>query len=65
MGYTQEDLAARTGFHRTYIGDVERGLKNITVNNCSIIATALCITLSDLMHKAEACLSYYPDSDDL
>lgn len=56
MGYTQEELAEKSGFHRTYIGDVERGAKNITINNCAIIATALCLPLSDLISKAENCL---------
>ena len=64
MGYTQEELAEKSGFHRTYIGDVEKGVKNITINNCSIIAKALCIPLSDLIRKAEACL-LTSDSDEL
>jgi transcriptional regulator with XRE-family HTH domain len=56
MGYTQEQLAEKTGFHRTYIGDVEKGVKNITIHNCSIIAKALSVPLSTLIYKAEHCL---------
>jgi transcriptional regulator with XRE-family HTH domain len=56
MGYTQEELAEKSGFHRTYIGEVEKGVKDITVHNCSIIARALCVPLSALIHKAENCL---------
>ncbi len=56
MGYTQEELAEKSGFHRTYIGDVEKGVKNITVNNCLIIAKALSLPLSDLIRKAEISL---------
>jgi transcriptional regulator with XRE-family HTH domain len=40
-GMTQEDLAARCGLHRTYVGAVERGENNITVANLVEIATAL------------------------
>ncbi len=64
MGYTQEELAEKSGFHRTYIGDVERGEKNITINNCAIIANTLCLSLSDLIRKAESCL-LTPDSGDV
>jgi transcriptional regulator with XRE-family HTH domain len=56
MGYTQEELAEKSGFHRTFIGDVERGVKNITINNCAIIAAVLCLPLSELIRNAEHCL---------
>jgi transcriptional regulator with XRE-family HTH domain len=52
-GYSQGILAEKTGLNRTYIGIVERGEKNITVCNCSKIADALHIPLSDLIRKAE------------
>jgi len=40
-GLSQEELAARAGLHRTYVGAVERKEKNITLNNVERLANAL------------------------
>ena len=40
-GVTQEDLAHRTGWDRTYISDIERGIRNPSVRLLEDIATAL------------------------
>lgn len=40
-GISQEELADLCGLHRTYIGSVERGERNITLKNAEIIAQAL------------------------
>jgi DNA-binding XRE family transcriptional regulator len=41
QGWSQEDFAARCGLHRTYVGAVERGERNITLNTLDRIAKAL------------------------
>lgn len=45
---SQEELAARAGVHRTYIGMIERAEKNITLLNIEKIAKALKIKLGYL-----------------
>ena len=46
--WSQEKLAEKTGFHRTYIGMVERGERNISLKNIQIFAKAFNKTLSEL-----------------
>lgn len=55
-GMTQEELAEKTGLHRTYIGVVERGEKNITVINCMKISHVLDSNLASILHEVEAVL---------
>lgn len=52
-GVSQEALAAEAGLHRTYIGSVERGERNITILNLVRIAEALGVRASSLLAEAE------------
>jgi transcriptional regulator with XRE-family HTH domain len=52
-GLSQEKLAERANIHRTYIGDVERGLRNIALVNMHRIASALEVSLSALIGEME------------
>lgn len=49
LGWSQETLAFESGLHRTYIGAVERGEKNVTLRNAIRIARSMQSTLSDLL----------------
>jgi transcriptional regulator with XRE-family HTH domain len=51
LGISQEDLAARAGVHRTYIGMIERAEKNITLTNIEKIAKALGVSIDELFRK--------------
>jgi transcriptional regulator with XRE-family HTH domain len=51
---TQEEVAARSGLHPTYVSLVERGRNNVTVIALVRIAAAVGATAADLVASAEA-----------
>lgn len=50
QGLSQEELADIAGLHRTYVGSVERGERNISIDNMERLASALNITIQDLLN---------------
>ena len=48
-GYSQEELASKAGLHRTYMSDIERGERNVSVENIKKIADALNVDPSELL----------------
>jgi len=48
IGLSQEALAERVGIHRTYLGGVERGERNVCLRNIVRIAAALGVEPTDL-----------------
>lgn len=50
---SQEELAYRSGIHRTYVGGVERGERNITVLSLQKIAAGLEVAPSELLGEVE------------
>lgn len=49
LGITQEELAWRAAMHRTYLADIERGGRNITLRSVAHLADALQIPLESLL----------------
>jgi transcriptional regulator with XRE-family HTH domain len=56
-GFSQEYLAEITGLHRTYISQLERGLKSPSVRVLSHITNALTVTMSNFLQSVEESLS--------
>jgi transcriptional regulator with XRE-family HTH domain len=52
-GMSQEELGELAELHRTYIGDIERGERNVSLLNMHNLATALKIKLSLLVENME------------
>jgi transcriptional regulator with XRE-family HTH domain len=52
-GYSQEGFADAIGVHRTYMGTLERGDGNPTLETLELIAQGLRISVSELLHAAE------------
>jgi transcriptional regulator with XRE-family HTH domain len=46
--WTQADFARRCRLHRTFIGSVERGERNVSILNLRLIARVLRVSLADL-----------------
>src|ERR1035437_9604826 len=51
--WSQEEFAHLSGFHRTYVGQIERGEKNISFENLSKVAGVLDVTMSELLAGLE------------
>jgi transcriptional regulator with XRE-family HTH domain len=50
---SQEELADRSGMHRTYVGGIERGTRNPSFANLARLADALEVRPSELLALAE------------
>lgn len=46
---SQEKLSFESELHRTYISDIERGNRNVSIKNIEKIAKALKVSLKELM----------------
>jgi transcriptional regulator with XRE-family HTH domain len=51
LGWTQAEMAERIGIDRSFLADVERGKRNISILNLALIAEGLGVTLSQLLSK--------------
>lgn len=50
-GLTQEKLAALSGLHFTYVGSVERGERNISINSIDVLLKALGLTYKEFFRE--------------
>ena len=50
-GLSQEKLALLAGLHRTYIGAIERGERNVSFKNIEKIANTLKVNLEELFRN--------------
>ena len=48
-GWSQEELADRAGVYRTFISSIERGVRNPTVTSLHRIASAMGLTVSEML----------------
>jgi transcriptional regulator with XRE-family HTH domain len=53
-GISQEGLAERCGMHRTYVGGIERGERNVSFRNLLRLADALGVRASQLLERCES-----------
>ncbi|MBT3194052.1 MAG: helix-turn-helix transcriptional regulator [Verrucomicrobia bacterium] len=52
LGLSQEQLAEGVGCHRNYMGRIERGEQNITLDMMTRVAKALKCSIKELMHES-------------
>jgi len=62
-GYTQEKLGERSGVSYKFIGEIERGIVNPSLNSLVQIAKALDIHVSDLFPSKKEIFPQYSDKD--
>lgn len=49
LGFSQEELAELCGYHRTYIGSVERGERNVTIATIEAFASVFGVPPNELL----------------
>jgi transcriptional regulator with XRE-family HTH domain len=52
---SQEELAFRCGLHRTYLSDIERGARNLSLISLLMVARGLGSTVSELTRNIDLC----------
>lgn len=49
IGLSQEELADIVGLHRTYVGSVERGERNVSIDNMEALSQGVSVELTELL----------------
>ncbi len=53
LGWSQEKLGEKAGLHPTYVGGIERGERNVSLENLTKLSEAFQITLSELFQSLQ------------
>lgn len=53
LDLSQEQLAEKADLHRTYIGAIERGERNVSLDNIMAVSRALGVSASELLEGVE------------
>jgi CheY-like chemotaxis protein len=53
LGISQEELAGRAGLHRTYVSDIERGARNVSLESIGKLASAMEIPVATLFSQSD------------
>lgn len=54
LSMTQEQFAEKCGLHRTYIADIERGARNVSLENIERISKGLGVSIWEILKEAES-----------
>lgn len=54
-GYSQEALADSCELHRTYIGSIERGERNVSLSTLEVLARVLGVSVPELLTQGAKC----------
>jgi len=61
LGLSQEELAHQVGLHRTYMSDIEKGRRNLTLHTLVMLADGLQVSCRYLIRQAETAPSEDPE----
>ncbi len=53
LNISQEELEEMCGLHRTYVGSVERGERNVTLSTLEAFSTVLGVSVAELLTERE------------
>ncbi|HVU34532.1 MAG TPA: helix-turn-helix transcriptional regulator [Opitutaceae bacterium] len=60
LGISQEEFAWRADMHRTYLADVERGVRNLSLSSIARVVGAIGVPLSEFFQSVEQISALHP-----
>lgn len=52
-GLSQEEFASLCSLHRTYVGSIERGERNVTLSTLEVFASVIGVSVPELLERLE------------